>query len=63
MYNELRQEWLNSCILPTDFNQLTDNNKFRVLINIDNVKLTAQFIANAYNHRTKILFLNSNRNH
>ena len=45
--------------VPDNFNQLTDAERIKVLINIDNVKSTAQFIVEAFNLRNKLLFLKS----
>ena len=59
-YTDIRQQWLDSLKLPDNFDQLTDTGKMAVLINLDNVKLTAQFIVEAFNQRAKLLFLKSN---
>ena len=61
-YRQIRQQWLDNVIVPGNFNQLTDADKIRVLINLDNVKSSAQFIVEAFNHRNKLLFLKSNSN-
>ena len=61
-YRQLRQQWLDSVNVPENFDQLADNGKIKVLTNLDNVKATAQFIVEAFNHRNKLLFLNHNSN-
>ena len=56
-YNEIRQVWLSRLELPVNYRLLLDEDKLSVLINnTNNVKLTAQFIIDAYNMRTRILF-------
>ena len=59
-YTDIRQQWLKSLVLPVNFDQLPDAGKMAVLINLENVKLTAQFIVEAFNQRAKLLFLKSN---
>ena len=61
-YRQMRQQLLDSITVPDNFHQLTDNNKIKVLINPDNVKRTAQFIVEAFNHRNKLLLLNLDSN-
>ena len=61
-YRQMRQQWLDSVNVPENFDQLTDNCKIKMLINLDNVKATAQFIVEAFTHRNKLLFLNLNSN-
>ena len=58
-YTDIRQQWLNSLALPDNFDQLPDTGKMAVLINLENVKLTAQFIVEAIKQREKLLFLKS----
>ena len=58
-YRQIRQQWLSNVNVPDNFNQLTDAEKIKVLINIDNVKSTAQFIVEAFNLRNRLLFLKS----
>ena len=59
-YTDIRQQWMDSLILPDNFDQLTDTGKMAVLIDLPNVKLTAQFIVEAFKQRAKILFLKTN---
>ena len=55
-YRQIRQQWLSNVNVPNNFNQLTDAERIKVLINIDNVKSTAQFIVEAFNLRNRLLF-------
>ena len=56
-YKNIRQAWLSKLELPVNFALLSDEKKLSVVINdINNVKQTAQFIIDAFNMRTKILF-------
>ena len=59
-YRDIRQQWMDSLTLPDNFDTLADAEKMAVLINLANVKPTAQFIVDAFNHRAKLLFLKSN---
>ena len=55
-YKAERNLWHSKMNLPDDFFLLTINEKLKFVLNDPcNVKLTAQFILNAYNIRTKIL--------
>ena len=57
-YHELRQAWLSKLDLPENFNSLIDDQKLIMLINDENkVKSTSQFIVDAFNMRSRILFL------
>ena len=57
-YLDIRQAWLSKLDLPENFDQFTNDNKLRILINeINNVKPTAQFIVEAFNMRSRLLFL------
>ena len=61
-YNELRQRWFGRATLPDNFDRLADMEKMKVVTNLTNVKSTAQFIVEAFRHRTKVLFVRTNRN-
>ena len=58
-YAAIREQWLESATLGDDFHQLSDVEKVKVVINMTNVKLTAQYIVDAFNQRLRILFLKS----
>ena len=60
-YATIRQPWLENATLGESFHQLSDMEKVKVITNLANVKPTAQYIVDAFNHRLKILFSNSNR--
>ena len=57
-----RQQWLESVTLGDDFHQLSDMEKMKVITNLANVKLTAQYIVDAFSHRLRILFLKNGNN-
>ena len=61
-YAAIRELWLKSATLDDDFHQLSDMEKVKVTTNLANVKLTAQYIIDAFNHRLRILFLKSENN-
>ena len=57
-YNDIRQTWLSKLDLPEGFGLLSDHEKLDAMINdINNVKQTAQFIIDAFNMRSRILFM------
>ena len=59
-YDDIRQAWLSKLDLPENFHLQTDYEKLAFLINqVDNVKQTAQFIVDAFNMRSRILFIKS----
>ena len=60
-YRDIRQQWLNSLTLPDNFDTLTDTGKMAVLINLSNVKSTAQFTVEAFKQRSRLLFMKSNQ--
>ena len=60
-YKDLRLKWLDSLTLPDNFDTLTDTGKMAVLINLTNVKSTAQFTVEAFKQRARLLFMKSNR--
>ena len=44
MYNDLRHEWLNKLCIPDNFQQLSEQDKLKtVLNNPENVKQTAKY--------------------
>ena len=61
-YAAIRQQWLESATLGDDFHQLSDIEKMKVVTNLANVKLTAQYIVDAFSHRLRILFLRNGNN-
>ena len=55
-YNDLRQKWLGKINTPENFRNLEVCQKFKIVLNeAENVKLTAQFIIDAFNVRSKIV--------
>ena len=55
-YNDLRAIWLSKLKLPENFLDLQTPEKLKIVLNkAENVKLTAQFILDAYNYRSKIV--------
>ena len=61
-YDNIRQAWLNKLELPNNYELLLNEEKLSVLINhSNNVKQTSQFIIDAFNMRTKILFAKQNK--
>ena len=59
-YQNLRQSWLSKLQLPENFYFLPPDEQIAIVVNDENnVKLTAQFITDAFNQRSKILFLKS----
>ena len=61
-YSDIRTSWLNKLELPENFQQSPVEEQVSTLINdITNVKATAQFIVDAYNLRSRILYLKNNR--
>ena len=58
-YSDIRTSWLNKLELPENFQQSPVEEQVSTLINdITNVKATAQFIVDAYNLRSRILYSN-----
>ena len=56
-YSEIRQQWLSKLTLPDNFAELADISQLNILINnLNNVKPTAQFIVEAFDLRSKLLF-------
>jgi hypothetical protein len=55
-YCDIRQVWLARLKIPPNFSQLLLADKLKLTLNApENVKITAQFIIDAYNLRSKIL--------
>ena len=55
-YNDLRANWLVKLKLPENFLELEAPEKLKIVLNkAENVKVTAQFILDAYNYRSKIV--------
>ena len=55
-YHNLRQNWLSKVVLPQNFQELEASQKLKIVLNDSkNVKITAQFILDAYNVRSKIV--------
>ena len=49
------------CLVPDKFSELAETEQITIAINyLSNVKPTAQFIMEAFNLRSKLLFLKSN---
>ena len=52
-YESLRQAWIRSLNIPTNFNDLPENDKFDLVLNKhDNVKQTARFLVSAMDSRS-----------
>ena len=55
-YNELRNGWIPKLDLPSNFDNLQECEKLQIVLNVQhNVKLTAQFILDAYHIRSKAI--------
>ena len=55
-YNEMRAIWLNKLKLPENFPLLENSEKLKIVLNkTENVKVTGQFILDAFNYRSKIV--------
>ena len=56
-YQFLRQKWLTELDKPPNFFELITNDKFKLIFNKpENVKITAQYIVNCSDIRSKIIF-------
>ena len=56
-YHFLRQKWLTELDKPPNFFELITNDKFKLIFNKpENVKITAQYIVNCSDIRSKIIF-------
>ena len=57
-YNNLRESWINQLKKPENFANLDTSEKFKIIFDQpENVKISAQYIINCYDVRSKILFL------
>ena len=55
-YDELRLNWLEKIDIPDNFSDLDACSKLSIVLNeANNVKLTAQFIVDAFNLRSKFV--------
>ena len=55
-YSAIRQIWLSQLTVPLDFNLLSVYQKLDIVLNHhENVKLTSQFLINAYDVRSKVI--------
>ena len=55
-YSEMRTTWLNKLKLPENFHDAEASEKLKIVLNeADNVKITGQFIIDAFNYRSKIV--------
>ena len=56
-YNNLREIWLDKLVKPEIFSTLSAPEKFKAIFDqAQNVKITAQFLINCYDVRSKIIF-------
>ena len=56
-YDDLRQTWLSSIEKPAYFDALSIEEQFKIDLNITtNIKPTANFILDAFDKRSKILY-------
>ena len=56
-YSDLRLKWSNSLSKPDDYIYLSPEERLNVVLNYhDNVKLTAQFILDAWDRRSLLLY-------
>ena len=56
-YNNLREIWLEKLVKPENFPTLSAPEKFKTIFDqAPNVKITAQFLINCYDVRSKIIF-------
>ena len=54
-YTEMRANWLSKLKLPENFLEIEASEKLKIVLNeVENVKLTGQFIIDAFNYRSKI---------
>ena len=55
-YIEMRANWLSKLKLPENFHEIEASEKLKIVLNkAENVKLTGQFILDAFNYRSKIV--------
>ena len=56
-YHLLRQAWLAKLEVPANFSQLGEIDKLKITTNdTKNVKLTAQFLIDAFSLRSRVLY-------
>ena len=56
VYNVMRRSWISTLIVPENFFELQAAEKFKLIFNKpENVKVTAQYILDAFNKRSKIV--------
>ena len=52
----MRANWLSKLKLPENFHQIEASEKMKIVLNkAENVKLTGQFILDAFDYRSKIV--------
>ena len=52
----MRRSWISTLIVPENFFELQAAEKFKLIFNKpENVKVTAQYILDAFNKRSKIV--------
>ena len=57
MYNNLREIWLDKLVKPEIFSTIDAPEKCKAIFDqAQNVKITAQFLINCYDVRSKIIF-------
>ena len=57
MYNNLREIWIDKLVKPENLSTLGAPEKFKAIFDqAQNVKITAQFLINCYDVRSKIIF-------
>ena len=55
-YNNIRMSWLSKTKTPENFCNLANAERLKIVLNCpENVKLTAQFLIDAFNKRSKII--------
>ena len=63
VYNNLRIAWLNKIVTPPNFIDLENNEKLKIVLNSpENVKVTAQFLVDICNVRSKLMIKKSANN-
>ena len=55
-YSKLRNSWLSKLTIPTNFHNMENSKKLHLVFNDpENVKLSSQFILDAYDMRSKAI--------
>ena len=55
VYNDLRLEWLNKLCIPDNFEQLSEQEKLKIVLNKpENVKHTAQYLIKVMDLRSLV---------